>query len=146
MKRISVCLAMAIALQVAAGCDTISRILAPTTVSVSLVNNGDFEVQARLFMSDNQDVPEDLLTELGESRNDTIAAGDTTSFTRDCDDLQAIIVEHAELRVLGGLGPTTSSDVLRDGTDFGCGDRVTFTFDHSAVVVDFDVTVAVTGR
>jgi hypothetical protein len=45
--------------------------------------------------------------------------------------------------VVGEIGPETDTGVLRDGDDFGCGDRITFTFDHSAVIVDFDVTVDV---
>jgi hypothetical protein len=45
--------------------------------------------------------------------------------------------------VAGESGPRASSQVLRDGTDFGCGDTIVFTCDHSAAIVDFDISVAV---
>ena len=37
-------------------------------------------------------------------------------------------------------------DVLRDGDDFSCGDTIVFTFDHSGILVDFDVTVSIDRR
>ena len=39
----------------------------------------------------------------------------TTTFTRDCDDLQAIIIGDADLQLPLGLGPDASTDVLHDG-------------------------------
>ncbi|MFH0983360.1 MAG: hypothetical protein V2A79_17715 [Planctomycetota bacterium] len=144
MKSFRVLLCGTFLAPLAAGCDAVRSIIGPSTTSVSMVNNSeDYAVDATLFISDEQDVPEDVLTELGTELTFSIGPGESTSFTRDCDELQAIIVENAELRVLGGLGPETGTDVLRDGTDFGCGDRIVFTFDHSELILDFDVTASV---
>jgi len=114
---------------------------AQTTI-VRLVNNGDFPVVARVAISDEDDIPEALLEE-DDDLEFTIEAGGSRAFTRDCNDLRAVMVTHAELRVLGGVGPEADSGVLREGDDFSCGDAVTFRFDHSDVVVDFDVTTSV---
>ena len=143
MKKLWGLTSMALLLAVAVGCDAVSDLLSPSRITVSLVNNGEFDVQARFFISEDQNTLEALLTELGDELNFTVPAGETTTFTRDCDDLQAIILDDAELRVLGAIGPEASTDVLRDGDDFGCGDSIVFTFDHSDVLLDFDVAVAV---
>ncbi len=126
------------------GCGLVD-VLLPTQVTVRLVNNSDFPVELTMFISDEQDIPEALLTsdEFAEELTFTIAAGATQTFTRDCDALQAMIIDDADLDVALGLGPETRTEVLRDGDDFGCGDIVTFTFDHSAQILDFDVTISV---
>ena len=143
MKELPRLLSIALVLPVVAGCDAVSNLLSPSRVTVSLVNNGDYEVQARLFISEDQNTLEALLTEFGTELDFIVPAGETTMFTRDCDDLQAIILENADLRVLGGIGPKDSSDVLRDGDEFGCGDHIIFTFDHSDVLLDFRATPTV---
>lgn len=130
-----------------AGCnlsaDDIADLLEPETTSVRLVNNGDFPVEVEIYIDDEQDIPESVLTESGTLLTFTVAAGETQSFTRDCDDLQAIIVDDADLMTIGSIGPDTDTGVLRDGDDFSCGDTIVFTFDHSDVIVDFDVNVSV---
>ena len=68
---------------------------------------------------------------------------DTRSFTQSCDDLQAIMIEDADLQIIGGIGPEANTDVLRDGDDFGCGDTIVFTFDHSDLIFDFEIEVDV---
>lgn len=133
-------------LLICAGCgaaDLLVGLLQPHKVTVSLVNNGDFAVQVKLFIADNQDLPEALLTDIGTELDYTINAGASASFSRNCDDLQALVIDDAELMVIGGSGPTASSDVLRDGSDFGCGDTIVFTFDHSNLILDFDVSANV---
>ncbi len=125
------------------GCDALS-FLQPTVVSVLFVNDGDFPVDAVVFVHDEQDTPEFLLTEVGEEINVSIPAGATRTLFRSCDDLQVILVDDADLRIIGGLGPEAKSDVLRDGDDFNCGSTITFTFDHSDAITDFDVESAVT--
>jgi len=125
-----------------AGCVNLGDLL-PRTTTVRLVNDGDFDVEVTIAISDEQDIPEDLLTELGTELSFTLGPGEATSFSRNCDDLQAIIVEDAELKVIGQVGPHTSSTVLRDGSQFFCRDTITFTFTHSALIVDFDVSTAV---
>jgi len=123
------------------GCDALMDIVLPSTVTVLLVNDSsDFDVDVTLFYHDDEDVLEPILTEVGTEREFTIEPGGMTTFIRNCDDLQAIVIDDADLRVLGGVGPETSSDVLRMGEDFECGDQIVFTFTHSDVLLDFDVS------
>jgi len=127
------------------GCDVILALLSSSTVTVSLVNNSDYAVRVSLYIDDEQLTPEILMTELGTESVYTIPAGQTTTFVKTCDALQAIIIDDADLLVVGGLGPEANSGVLRDDDDFSCGDTIIFTFDHSAAILDFDVSSSVTG-
>jgi hypothetical protein len=130
-----------------AGCEALLSLLLPSRTTVVLDNRGDFPVEVTLFTSSNQDIPEVLLTaDDDDAEQFTVAAGDRVTFSRDCDDLQAIIIEDADLQVVGQAGPQADTGVLRDGDDFGCGDTITFTLDHSAVLVDFDIAVGVQPR
>lgn len=141
MKRLLTCVCLAGVLVPVGGCEIVLDILQPKIVTVRLVNNGSFDVDVELYISGTQEILESLLTSTGTKIEYTLEAGETVTFSRDCDDLQAIIIDNADLKVLGGIGPSADTDVLRDGTDFSCGDTITFTFDHSLVVVDFDITV-----
>lgn len=127
-----------------AGCDALTALLGtlqPKLVTVKLVNNSDFAVEGGVFYDNNQDTIEQVLVETGTERAFTLAAGGQSSFSLNCDDLQAIIIDNASLQIVGDVGPEANTDVLRDGDDFGCGDTIVFTFDHSDAVLDFDVTV-----
>lgn len=128
-----------------AGCDALSALL-PMLVTVSLENTGDFNVDGAFLISDEQDIPEFLLKEVGDEQDFTVPPGGTQTFVYDCDELQAIMIEHADLRIIGGLGPEASTDVLRDGHEFSCGSTITFTFSHSVILTDFDVTYSVTNH
>lgn len=126
------------------GCDVLRGIIDTTTrTTVRLVNNTSFPVEVELWYSDTQEAPRDIITSLGEKVTLTIAAGEVSSFSRDCDELQAVVIEDADLRIIGGIGPETDSDVLRDGDDFGCADTITFTFTSSALGTDFTVSSSV---
>lgn len=131
------------AMVMSAGCDAALNVLQPNTTTVLLANNSDFNVQATVIIDDDQNIPRELLEEIGETITYDLSPGETASLRRECDDLQAVVIDDADLDVVGAIGPSTSSDVLRDGDDFGCGDTITFTFDHSAVLVDFDISIAV---
>ncbi|MBL8878530.1 MAG: hypothetical protein JNG88_05360 [Phycisphaerales bacterium] len=122
------------------GCPGIIDALRPDETTVRLVNNSDFDVEIVLDYDDQQDVPSDVIDDVGQRLDFIIPAGGVESFTRDCDSLQAIRIQRAELRVIGGGGPNASSDTFRDGSDFNCRDTLTFTFDHSGLILDFDVT------
>ncbi len=146
MKRYIHFAAGLVAMSLCVGCGLLGLLadqIQPKTVTVRLVNDGDYAVEVELFIADNQDLPEDVLTEIGTELNFTIPAGESAVFSRRCDDLQAIVIDKATLMVIGGNGPDASSDVLRDGTDFGCGETIVFTFEHSDVILDFHVTVDV---
>jgi len=134
---------LAVAFPTLSGCDAVSNLFQPDRVAVSLINNADFTVNVELFIDDQQEIPREVLTEIGQKLEFSIPAGETVSFSRDCDDLQAIVIDHAELMIVGQIGPEADTDVLRDGDDFGCGDTIDFTFDHGPLVLDFDVSTAV---
>ncbi len=128
------------------GCGALESLLeffGPRETFVTFVNNSDFTVEGRIIIDDDQETTEELLEEFGTQIDFSVAAGDTTTISRDCDDLQALILADADLRIIGGVGPETRSGVLRDGDEFHCGDRITFTFDHSELIVDFDFTLSV---
>ncbi len=141
-KRFSVC-ALALALLSVAGCDALLNPLGLDIVTVKVVNNGDFPIVVEIYYADEQLIPEALLTSTGTRVDLTIQPGQTETFTRACDDLQAIIVNDADLQVIGGLGFETRGSVLRDGTDFNCRDTITFTFDHGILLLDFAMTATV---
>ncbi len=126
-----------------AGCGFLLDLGWPRETTVRLVNNSDFDVDVVLFYADNQNVPEDVLTSTGTRMEFTLVPGESTRFSRDCDRFQAVVIDHARLRVVNQAGPEADSDVLRDGSDFDCRDTIIFTFDHSDAIVDFDVSVAV---
>ncbi|MCP4591404.1 MAG: hypothetical protein GY842_11715 [bacterium] len=125
------------------GCDAVGDILSPNSVTVELVNNGEYEVQARFYIADDQNVLESILTEFGDEINSSVEAGGTSTFTRSCDDFQAIILDDAELQSPLIQPDTDTDEAYRDGDEFGCGDRIIFTFDHSDLLIDFGVTVRV---
>ncbi len=124
------------------GCGAVIDLAQPDTTAVELVNDGEFDVDVTLYISDNQETIEELLTETGTKLEYWVPAGDTVRFSRDCDVLQAIVIENAELMLVGEIGPETGSEVLRDGSDFFCGDTIVFTFTHSGAIVDFDVSTS----
>jgi len=123
------------------GCNSLVGLLRPSETSIVLANDSDFDVDVVLFYGDDQNILELLLTELGEEMKLTIGPGEQITFSRDCDDLQAIIIDDADLLVIGQLGPEVKTDVLRDGNEFGCGDTITFTFEHSDAIFDFSIAV-----
>ncbi len=124
-----------------AGCDSLVGVLRSRETTIVLANDSDFDIDVLLFYGDDQNILEALLTEIGEEMTLTIGTGEQFTFSRDCDDLQAIIIDDADLLVIGQLGPEVKTDVLRDGNEFGCGDTITFTFDHSDAIFDFSITV-----
>ncbi len=150
MRRIgpSIC---AVGLLVGAGCAVLPFLLLPSGVTVTLINESAGSVDVELFLSDKQDIPralllevdKDLVDRLGERVDVRLSPGGRSSFFRSCDDLQAIVVGDADLNLLGGLGPDASSDVLRDGDDFGCGDEIRFIFRGGSNLLDFDVDAVV---
>ena len=144
MKKLTLSIsgtAMVLALAGCGAAGSVVEALANDGITVILQNaSEDYEVQVELYYDDFQEVPESALTSMGRRRDYTIGPGDSVTFTEECEDLQAIIIDDADLVVIGDIGPDTNTDVLRDGTHFNCNDTLTFTFDHSDIVVDFDVT------
>ncbi|MCH8913366.1 MAG: hypothetical protein IIA33_07330 [Planctomycetes bacterium] len=123
-----------------AGCDSVVGFLRSRETTIVLANDSDFDIEVVLFYGDDQNILEALLTEIGEEMTLTIGPGEQSTFSRDCDDLQAIIIEDADLQILGGLfTPDADTGVLRDGSDFGCGDTLTFTFTHPDLALSLNI-------
>jgi len=126
------------------GCGDLSNLFSPSETTVALVNDGEFPVEVKLYTHTDQNVLEALITTVGTERSYTVPAGETRMFTLDCDDLQAIYIDEAELSVLGSIGPTQNSDqVYRDGTDFNCGDTILFTFTHPTLPTSLSIEFSV---
>jgi len=150
MKKFVYALSPVVLLVSVAGCDGLSPLLniindAPTTVGVSFVNTTDFPVEFEFYTSEEGDIPRDLLTNdlIGDLTEFTVEAGQTTDLpTQPCDQIAAMTIDNADLRILGGLGPSDESSVLRESEDFACGDRVTFTF-RSADIADLSIAASV---
>ena len=124
-----------------AGCDALLGFVLPSTLVVSFVNQSPlFNVDVTLLHHDDDDVLEAILKQIGTEEEFTIGPGQMTTFLRDCDELQAIMIDDADLRIVGSVGPETDTDVLRMGEDFECGDTLVFTFTHSDAILDFDVS------
>lgn len=141
MKRAVACLLVAGFVLAVAGCDAVIGFLLPSNVTVVLVNEStDYVVDATLLYHDDEDVFEAVLEQLGTERDFTLSPQETSTFTRDCDDLRAIMLDEAVLRT-GLLQPDTDTGVFRMGEDFVCGDEIVLTFTHSALLIDFDVEV-----
>jgi hypothetical protein len=95
-------------------------------------------VRVTLYYSDEQNIPEELLEE-ARLHELELAPGETRTFTRDCDEIQAVMVD-ADLRLFGTpVGPEARSEIFRDGSDFGCGDTIRFTFVPDAVGTQLDI-------
>jgi hypothetical protein len=105
----------------------------PQGTTVQLENEADSPVEVRLYYGDDQNSSEFVLEEFGEEFTTTIDPGEAVTFSRDCEELQAIYIENAELNIIGGIGPEADTGVFRDGDDFGCGDVLTFTFREDGV-------------
>ncbi len=141
MSKILTVTVVLVLLAVNVVCGSLVGLLRPSETTIVLANDSDFDVEIVLFYDEDQNILELLLTEIGEEMRLTIGAGEQSTFSRDCDDLQAIIIDDADLLLIGQLGPEVKTDVLRDGNEFGCGDTITFTFDHSDAIFDFSITV-----
>ena len=128
------------------GCEaaqSVAEAMGGNEVTVTLRNTSDeFDVNVSLYYSEDDDVLEDVLTNLGEHREFNIGPGESATFTPSCDDLQAIIIDDADLEIIGDID--TETRVYRgDGDDFDCGDTLVFTFSHSDLLLDFDVSFTI---
>jgi len=143
LERLFVATVAAMTTVLGSGCP-IGALIPESQTTVRLVNNADFDVEVQLFYHDDQNVLEEILEEVGTEINRTLAPGDAVSISRDCDDLQAVFIRDADLNIVGGLGPEADTDVFRDGSDFGCGDTITFTFTQNDLATELNINVSVT--
>jgi hypothetical protein len=110
----------------------------PRVTTVELVNHASSPVQVQVFYNDDQNTPKELLEATGHEVDFTIPAGGIETFSHDCNAFQAVIV-HGDLHIVGDIGPSKTSDVFRDGSDFGCGDTITFTFTAPVLPTELNI-------
>lgn len=115
-------------------CDALLGVIGANTTTIELVNNATSTVAVELYVSDTQEVPEALITTLGDKIERSVSAGATSTITRSCDDLQALLIDKADLQVIGDIGPSAGTDIIRDGSDFNCGDTIRLTFTQNAPI------------
>ena len=127
------------------GCEgfDLGGLLGSSRVTVELVNDGNLPLEVEIYIADEQLILEALLTTVGEKIEITVDPDSTERFSRDCDELQALIIEEARVMIAGLPGPSDDTEVLRDGDDFGCGDTITFTFEYPPVPLALDIRQSV---
>lgn len=125
----------------AGGCDTFSSLLGSNITSVEFYNDSPYEVYVEYVTHDDQNTPESLLDDVGVVDDFELDSGRERYVEDDCDEIQAVQVIEAYLTDDDDVGAST--DVLRDGDDFGCGDRILITFttddDGDDLFIDVDV-------
>lgn len=144
MRRLACFALIGLVLPLVGACD-LMKLLQGNATTVQLANSGDYPVIVELRYSDNQYELQAVLEEFGNELTYTIAAGEAVTFLKDCEDLQAILIKEADLSLVGAIGPSASTDILRDGDDFGCGDIITYTFSHPDPPVSLEITENVIG-
>lgn len=142
MKTLVRGMACLILVSLIGGCEgfDLGGLLGSSRVTVELVNNGNLPVEVEIYIADEQLIPEALLTSAGDQIEITVDPDSTERFSRDCDELQALIIEEARVMIAGLPGPSDDTEVLRDGDDFGCGDTITFTFNYLPVPIALDIS------
>lgn len=125
-----------------AGCGLGLGFLLPSTVTITLVNEfSDFGIDGTLVIDNREALIKEDLVAFGNELVFSLGAGESFSFTAlDCSDVESLVLDRAALLVLGNIGPTTDSAILRLGTDFQCGDEIVFTFSGS--LVDLNVATS----
>ncbi|GJM25194.1 MAG: hypothetical protein DHS20C16_16090 [Phycisphaerae bacterium] len=128
------------------GCGAVGflgNILGSNRVTVRLVNNSDdFDVDVQVRYGDENLETKDLIKVLGEEVNRSLSPGEQAEFTRDCDELESIFIDEAELQA-PLISPKEDTDVIVDGDNFSCGDTIVYTFSHSDILIDFDISTSI---
>lgn len=136
----------ALALTIASGCGAVgllSNLLGANRVTVRLINNStQYDVDVELRYGDENLEFKDLLKALGERIDRNLAPGETAEFSRDCDELESIFIDEAALNA-PLLNIKDDTDVLTDGNNFSCGDTIVYSFSHSAILIDFNISTSV---
>lgn len=106
---------------------------------IELSNQASETIRVRLYASDQQTVPEDVLIATGQVTEIDVLPGQTRVLTRSCLDLRSLLVQ-GELRVLDIVGQPAMSDTLRSGEDYRCGERLSFTFTEAGEPAALEIT------
>lgn len=121
-------------------CGDLADLFGPGTV-VTLVNNADDDVRVTIAYSSDATISESNLRSSGTEIEITVPDGESRSFRRSCLSMGAVMVESAQLELIGEFGPITDSEVIRRGQgspSLLCPGILTFTFDSDNA---FDLSV-----
>lgn len=110
--------------------------------TVNMVNNTQYPVSIRLYYDDDQNLPQSLIELDGTEMRFTVASGQTYTFSRTCEDLQAIFIKDADMIIAPGISPEANTRVYREPGDFGCGHTLTFTFTQNALGTNLSISYA----
>ncbi len=142
MRRLIQAAVMTLAVNTVAGCGSVSRLLGLNTVTITLVNATDFSVDGRLFTNEEKAFAFADIKLLGDEHGFNLAAGESVTLpVMDCDTVQAIEITDADLRIVAGISPSTSTTTLLEGEDFSCGDTLVFTFTNTGLLNDFRINL-----
>lgn len=113
-------------------------------VTVTLVNNSpSFSIEVTVAYDDH--ILPLVWLGLGNEETFTLEPGETVSFWKDCDELQTVVIDDADLLIPGSRSGETDSGLLNEGIDYECDDEIRFVFDHSDEIRDFDVSIEIIG-
>ncbi|MCH7592821.1 MAG: hypothetical protein IH989_08590 [Planctomycetes bacterium] len=122
----------------------VAREVPPDAVTVTLVNNSpSFSIEVTVAYDDH--ILPLVWLGLGHEETFFLEPGETVSFWKDCDELQTVVIDDADLLIPGSRNRETESDLLNEGLDYECDDEIRFVFDHSDEIRDFDVSIEILG-
>jgi hypothetical protein len=110
--------------------------------SIVLRNQTNFTVDVELYYHHRQEIPQFLIDETGTRMTFSIPPNGVESFSRPCEDLQAIYIKDAQMRVLPGISPDANTRIYREPDDFGCANTLTFTFTQNVIATSLNVSFA----
>lgn len=139
LKAIAVCGFLGAVMVNCCGCGALLNFAFPDTTTVRVVNNAAFDVEYDLYYGDDENTLEAFLVEFGEHVHTTLAPGESTVIAEDCSNLKAVIIDDADLRIIGGIGPEDDTRVYREGDDFDCRETITFTFNSDSLGLSFEI-------
>jgi hypothetical protein len=96
--------------------------------TMELVNNTDYPLHVSLYYSVVSSDQASVVKNSGVKTEFDVAPGETAALVQSCPDVQAVLVEDAQLSVNGSPGPAAGTQVYRANLDFLHGDTVIFTF------------------
>jgi hypothetical protein len=125
-----------------AGCGFGLDIFLPSTVTITFVNEfTDLSIEGTVVFDNREAFIKEDLVGFGEERSFSVDGGQSLSLTPlSCGEVESLVLDRAELLVVGNVGPSTDSEILRIGEDFDCGDEIVFTFTGS--ILDLNVSTA----
>lgn len=134
----------------AVGCGNLSGVLdtlglAPTGVTLRMVNETSFRVEPNVYVSSVGDLFFDVVTEefltlkINLQDFSDLSPGEVVTRKYDCDRIEAVMASDAELKSGLGLSPDDDTEVFVAGDDFECGDTITIRY--TGGLADFNARI-----